>query len=166
MDKLCDLNFLQLTTHRNDQKNNSFRGATYFVSPSESLYEFDTTFIRLCIYNLIPHSMKQKYHRKIARGYEGAFSDDLEPLFPILAFHYNNAGDFDKAFKCYELVSLLQQRFTIISLSRVFVVSSFLFKELQVESHHWLATSHHKLNHLFLFWSFILASCSLYYNYI
>ena len=53
-DKLCDKKFLRIIT---DLESPVMTEST-FLDPWSSVYEFDSNFIRMCIYSLIPFSVR------------------------------------------------------------------------------------------------------------
>ncbi len=48
-------------------------------------------------YNLMPFSQRQQLHKEVAAWYETHFSEDLLPLYPLLAYHWSKASVPPKA---------------------------------------------------------------------
>ncbi len=101
VENLVELNWLEVHTAEQIRR----RGNLMASNSTALFYEFRNMFISSCIKETIPDTTLQKYHRKIARYYEMKFGDDMIDMFPVVANHYVEARDFDKAFKCYERAS-------------------------------------------------------------
>ncbi|NUM47344.1 MAG: AAA family ATPase [Anaerolineales bacterium] len=72
-------------------------------SPDPDLaYIFKHNITQEVVYNLLPFSRRQELHRKIALWFENTFGDELTPYTPLLAHHWNRAGDPHKAIEYLE----------------------------------------------------------------
>ncbi|MCB9136082.1 MAG: AAA family ATPase [Anaerolineales bacterium] len=60
-------------------------------------YIFKHNITQEVVYNLLPFARRQELHRKIALWFEATFGDELTPYTPLLAHHWNRAGDPQKA---------------------------------------------------------------------
>ncbi|HNB53558.1 MAG TPA: adenylate/guanylate cyclase domain-containing protein, partial [Anaerolineales bacterium] len=68
----------------------------------ELAYIFKHNITQEVVYNLLPFSRRQELHRKIALWFETTFGDELTPYTPLLAHHWNRAGDLPKALQYLE----------------------------------------------------------------
>lgn len=67
-------------------------------SPDPDLaYIFKHNITQEVVYNLLPFARRQELHRKIALWFEATFGDELNTYTPLLAHHWNRAGDPQKA---------------------------------------------------------------------
>ncbi|GIW78338.1 MAG: hypothetical protein KatS3mg105_0145 [Gemmatales bacterium] len=68
----------------------------------ELAYQFKHIILQEVAYNLMLFAHRQPLHRMIAEWYEQHFASDLAGYFPLLAFHWDRAGDVAKSLEYHE----------------------------------------------------------------
>eukprot|EP01114_Cavostelium_apophysatum_P005201 TRINITY_DN1594_c0_g1_i4.p1 TRINITY_DN1594_c0_g1~~TRINITY_DN1594_c0_g1_i4.p1 ORF type:complete len:1564 (+),score=482.05 TRINITY_DN1594_c0_g1_i4:218-4909(+) len=71
------------------------------VSVSQKQYQFYHALLKEVIYSVIPFSIKEKWHEKVAEWLTSQYRDD-PGHFPLIAFHYKQARMFKEATSFYE----------------------------------------------------------------
>ncbi|MBK8932284.1 MAG: AAA family ATPase [Chloroflexi bacterium] len=78
-------------------------GITPLETPAPNLaYIFKHLVTQEVVYNLMTFAQRQQLHRRTAVWYENNQSGDLSLIFPLLAYHWQQAGDVEKAVTYYE----------------------------------------------------------------
>jgi hypothetical protein len=80
-------------------------GSMVVISKNQSVYKFENNFTRHTIYELIAPAKRKVSHFKLAQKIEQIHNDDLENVFPMLAYHYTEAGEKEKALKMLEMAA-------------------------------------------------------------
>ena len=76
---------------------------TDLESPDPKLaYMFKHNITQEVSYSLLPFSMRQQFHKKIAEWYQTQFNEDLSPYYLLLAHHWSSAAVAEKAVEYYE----------------------------------------------------------------
>ncbi len=67
---------------------------TRLLTPDPDLaYVFKHVIIREVTYHLLPFALRRQLHQAVAEWYEQRHAHDLEPFYPLLAYHWSNALD-------------------------------------------------------------------------
>lgn len=76
---------------------------TDLETPDPNLsYIFKHNITQEVSYSLLPFSLRQQLHRQLALWHEEKYKDDLTPYYALLAHHWSNAGNAQKAVEYYE----------------------------------------------------------------
>lgn len=67
------------------------------VEPRAEAWRFRHGVTQQVAYGLLPASQRRALHLAVASWYERHHTDDAEPLLPVLAHHWSQAGDEDRA---------------------------------------------------------------------
>ncbi len=60
-------------------------------------YIFRHVITRDVVYDLLPFSQRRRLHHAVATWYEQTLAGELEPFYPLLAYHWSMAGEDDRA---------------------------------------------------------------------
>lgn len=76
----------------------------------EIQYIFRHYFTHKATYNNITIEKRKALHKQVAETIESIYKDNLERHYAILAQHYEQGGDYQKAFDCYRLAGEMVQQ--------------------------------------------------------
>ena len=62
-------------------------------------YLFKHALVQEAAYSTILHKRREILHKKVARCIENVFAEKLHEFYGMLAYHYGQGGDFEKAEK-------------------------------------------------------------------
>jgi class 3 adenylate cyclase len=68
----------------------------------ELTYIFKHILAQEAVYGLLLYAQRQQLHRAVASWYEHTHASDLSPFYPLLAYHWRQAGVTDKAIEYLE----------------------------------------------------------------
>ncbi len=69
----------------------------------EMEYVFKHALIQEVTYNSLFHRKRKEIHGNIGRAIEALYADSIEEYYELLAYHYSNSDDFEKAFQYLKL---------------------------------------------------------------
>lgn len=76
------------------------------TSESEPQYMFKQVITQEVAYNLMLFAQRRELHQAIAGWYESRYADDLSSVYPLLAHHWAQARELERAMTCYEQAGL------------------------------------------------------------
>lgn len=76
------------------------------VEDPESGYAFRHVITQQVAYGTLLFAQRRDLHRDVATWYEAAYRDNLTPHHPVLAFHWNRAGDVENECRHTELAGI------------------------------------------------------------
>lgn len=75
---------------------------TSVVGEPDLSYVFKHAITQEVAYGLLLYAQRQSLHRGVAEWYEQAYNQDLSGSYPLLAYHWRNAGNFAKTVEYLE----------------------------------------------------------------